>query len=47
MVSDFLLPWSQLNLLPLSSEKQDELVSLGVPLEAVTYFEYRKMEEGY
>ena len=47
MVSDFLLPWSQLNLLPLSSEKQDELVSLGVPLEAVTYFEYRKMEERY
>lgn len=47
MVSDFLLPWSQLNLLSLSSEKQDELASLGVPLEAVTYFEYGKIEEGY
>lgn len=47
MVSDFFLLWSRLNLLSLSSEKQDRLVSLGVPLEAVTYFEYRKMEEKY
>ena len=47
MVSDFLLSWSQLNLLSLSSKKQDRLVSLWVPLEAVTYFEYRKMEERY
>ena len=30
MVSDFLLPWSRLNLLSLSSQRQKELVSLGV-----------------
>ena len=47
MVSDIFLPWSQLNLLSLSSEKQDRLVSLGVPFEAVTFFEYGKMEERY
>lgn len=41
MVSDFLLPLS------LSLERQQELASSGIPLEAVTYFEYGKMEEGY
>lgn len=44
MVSDCFFPWSRLNLLSLSFEKQDRLVSLGVLLEAVTYFEYGKME---
>ena len=36
MVSNFLLPWSRLNLFSLSSE---------IPLEAATYFEYGKIEE--
>ena len=47
MVSDFLLPWSRPNLLSLSLERQQELVSSGIPIEAVTYFECGKMEEGY
>ena len=47
MVLDFPFPWSQLNLHFLSSEKQDRLVSLGVSLEAVTYFGYGKIEERY
>ena len=47
MVSDFLPLWSRLNLFSLSFKKQDRLVSLGVLLEAVTYFEYRKIEEKY
>ena len=47
MVSDFLLPWSQLNLFPLLSEKQKHLADLNIPLEAVTYFEYWKTEKGY
>lgn len=47
MVSDFLLPWSRLNLLSLLSEKQEELVKLGVPREDITYFEYEKSEKGY
>ncbi len=46
-MSDFLLPWSRLNLLSLSSEKQEKLVNSGVPREAITYFEYGKSEEGY
>lgn len=29
------------------SERQEQLAGLGVPLEAVTYFEYGKTEEGY
>ena len=45
MVSDFLLPWSRLNLFSLPSQQQTDLVKLA--LEAVTYFEYGKMEEGY
>ena len=47
MVSDFLLPWSRLNLLSLPLEQQQELASSGIPFEAATYFEYGKMEEGY
>lgn len=47
MVSDFLLPWSRFNLLSLPPQRQEELVSSGVPLEAVIYFEYKKIEEGY
>ncbi len=47
MLSDFLLPWSKLNLLSLLSEKQKELVNSGIPREAVTYFEYEKSEERY
>ena len=47
MVSDFLLPWSRLNLASLLHEKQKELAELGIPFEAATYFEYGKMEKGY
>ena len=47
MVSDFLLPWSRLNLLSLPLQQQQELASSDIPLEAATYFEYGKMEEGY
>ncbi len=47
MMSDFLSPWSQLNLLSLFYQQQEKLVNSRVPLEAATYFEYRKMEEGY
>ena len=47
MVLDFLLSWLRLNLLSLSSQQQEELVSSGVPREAVTYFEYGKSEERY
>lgn len=46
MVSDFLLPWSRLNLLSLSKGLQDELVASGIALEAVEYFEYGQ-EEGH
>jgi hypothetical protein len=46
MVSDFLLPWSRLNLLSLPKEQQDRLNASGVPLEAVVLFEYGK-EKGY
>lgn len=47
MVSDFLLPWSRLNLLLLPLQRQEELVNSSVPLEVVTYFECGKMEEGH
>ena len=47
MVSDFLLPWSRLNLLSLPLQQQEDLASSGIPLEAVTYFEYGKTKEGY
>ena len=46
-MSDFLLPWSRLNLFSLPSQQQKELADSGVPFEAATYFEYGKMEEGY
>jgi hypothetical protein len=46
MVSDFLLPWSRLNLLSLPKEQQEELNASGVPLEAVELFEYGK-DKGY
>lgn len=47
MVSDFLLPWSRLNLFSLSSQRQEELTNSGILSEAVIFFEYGKMEEGY
>lgn len=46
MVSDFLLPWSRLNLFSLPKEQQEQLNASGVPLEAVELFEYGK-EKGY
>jgi hypothetical protein len=46
MVSDFLLPWSRLNLLSLPRTRQQELLDLGIPLEAAVFFEYGQ-EEGY
>ncbi len=46
MVSDFLLPWSRLNLLSLPKARQDELVAAGIPREAAVLFEYGK-DEGY
>lgn len=47
MVSDFLLPWSQLNLDSFSDTIQQELANSGVPLEAVEFFEYGENNEGY
>ena len=47
MVSDFLLLWSRLNLFSLPSQQQTDLVNLSIPLEAVIYFKYSKMEQGY
>ena len=47
MVSDFLLPWSRLNLLSLPPQKQENLASSGMVIEAVPYFEYRKTKERY
>lgn len=47
MVSDFLLPWSRFNLFSRFSHQQNDLASSGVPLEAVMYFEYGKIERGY
>jgi len=46
MVSDFLLPWSRLNLFSLPKARQEELQGLGIPLEATVLYEYGK-EEGY
>ena len=46
MVSEFLLPWSRLNLLPFPKEQQGELIATGVPLEVVEYFKYGQ-EEGH
>lgn len=47
MVSDFLLPWSRLNLFSLSNERQLELTNSGIPAEAAVYFEYGSGNEGY
>lgn len=47
IVSDFLFPWSRLNLLFLLLEKPQELASSDIFFEVVTYFKYGKMEEGY
>ena len=47
MISDFLLPWSWLNLSSLLLQQQKDLVNSDIPLEAATYFEYSKMEERY
>jgi len=46
MVSDFLLPWSRLNLFSLPKTQQDELVNAGIPMEAATTFEYGN-DEGH
>ncbi len=45
MVSDFLLPWSRLNLFLLPHQQQKEIVNSGLPIEAAPYFEYEKIEE--
>lgn len=47
IILDFLLPWSHLNLFSLSTQQQEDLAKSGVPLEAATYFEYRKTKEWY
>lgn len=46
MVSDFLLPWSRLNLLSIPIAQQERLIASGIPLEAAILFEYGK-EDGY
>ena len=47
MVSDFLLPWSQLTLFSLPFEQLKYLTNSNIPLEAVTYFEYGNTKEKY
>ena len=47
MVSDFLLSWFRLNQLFFPLERQKDLANSGIPLKAVIYFKYGKMEEGY
>ena len=47
MVLDFFLPWSRLNFFFLSFEKQDELASVEISLQNLTYFKYRKIEKRY
>lgn len=49
MVSDFLLPFSWLNLFRLSEEKQDQVVErFGLSSkEAVEILKYRKNNKGY
>lgn len=42
MVSEFLLPWSRLNLFSLPKSRQQELENAGLPLEATVFFEYGK-----
>jgi hypothetical protein len=46
MASDFLLPWSRLNLKHLTKARLAEAEARGIPLEAVELFEYGK-QEGY
>jgi len=46
MVSDFLLPWSRLNLFSIPEAQRKELVNSDIPLEAAIFFEYGK-EDGY
>src|SRR6516162_8916615 len=46
MVSDFLLPWGQLNLKHLTEAQLAEAKAKDIPLEAVELFEYGK-QEGY
>ncbi len=38
---------SRLNLFSLPHQQQEKPINSGVPFEAVTYFEYGKIEEGY
>jgi hypothetical protein len=45
MVSEFLLPWSRLNLFSLPKSRKQELENAGIPLEATVFFECGK-EEG-
>ena len=47
MVSDFLLPWSRLNVFSLPNELQLEKITSGLPAEAATYFEYGNNNERY
>lgn len=47
IVSDFLLPWSRLDLFSLFHTRQEELANLDIPLEAVEFFEYGKNNDGY
>lgn len=47
MMSDFLLPWSWLNLFSVFFQQQKELANSRVSLKATIYFKYGKMEESY
>lgn len=40
IISDFLLPWKQLNLFHLQLHKQEALIAFGIPEEAAKNFEY-------
>lgn len=47
IVSDFLLLQSLLNILSLSKKDYDNFVNSEVLLEAIEYFEYEKINDGY
>ena len=47
MVSDFLLPQSQLNLFSLLPQQQKTLANFGIPFKTTIYLEYGKIEEKY
>lgn len=47
LVSDFLLSWSQWNLLFLSKKDENDPINSKVQLEVVAYFEYRKNNDRY